>query len=297
MIASEPSLARVTPPETGASTSFEIARGQILAERARADRIGRTHVDDERARLQVRGERAALHGEQRLAHLLAGRQHGDDGVAGLAELGELIGRACRRCSCAHAFARAGSRSKATTSKPPRFTLAAIGAPILPMPMKPTVLMSVMFLNLLETHLLQLLFRGAEAFDAARHAGIDHGVQQDFLDFVLADAVGDRRRSTCTFNSLGRAIATSMASVIIERILRDSFGRVQVWPKQYVVTTSCIGQMKSPAASICPSAPSWPHIARRTSRPRAKSGFSDARFARVFLPVSFFADLDFFALAI
>ena len=50
MMASVPSLARGTPPETGASTSAILRSASSRAERARADRIGRAHVDDDRCR-------------------------------------------------------------------------------------------------------------------------------------------------------------------------------------------------------------------------------------------------------
>ena len=83
MIASEPSVARGTPPDTGASTKARPRCGEVRMGCARADRIGRAHVDHQRALRQVRRERAAFGFEQAGAHLLAGRQHGDDRVDAL----------------------------------------------------------------------------------------------------------------------------------------------------------------------------------------------------------------------
>src|SRR3954453_6777482 len=58
MIASEPSPARLSPPETGAARDRRVdetdgGTRELGAEGARADRIGRAHVDDDRVQREV----------------------------------------------------------------------------------------------------------------------------------------------------------------------------------------------------------------------------------------------------
>ena len=72
----------------------EAAFGEIRMGCPRADRVGGAHVDDERAFRKIVRERAAFGLEQAGAHLLAGRQHGDDGVGLLPHLGEGRGGFC-----------------------------------------------------------------------------------------------------------------------------------------------------------------------------------------------------------
>jgi hypothetical protein len=66
----------------------DVAPCELLSERAGTDGIGRTHVDHDRAGAQIGGEGTALRLQQRLAHLVAGRQHGDHDIGVARHLGE-----------------------------------------------------------------------------------------------------------------------------------------------------------------------------------------------------------------
>ena len=79
MIASVPSAAFFTPPETGASTSGYAELRQVRGQLARAHRRRRAHVDDDGAGGQVTCD--AIGAEQHFTNDLAVRKHGDDDAA------------------------------------------------------------------------------------------------------------------------------------------------------------------------------------------------------------------------
>src|SRR5690606_13822840 len=103
-----------------------------------------------------------------------------------------VAAASAPCSWAKRRARSRSTSKMTRSRPARAKLAAIGQPILPMPMKPTLGDSPpAAIALVLAHLLEHFGRRAEGADRARNAAIDDGMHQQLANFLLGHPVGQR----------------------------------------------------------------------------------------------------------
>jgi hypothetical protein len=58
---------------------------QLCAECAGAHRVSRTHIDDDAAGAEAASKRPAVRLQQRVTHLAAARQHGDDQIGAFAE--------------------------------------------------------------------------------------------------------------------------------------------------------------------------------------------------------------------
>src|SRR5258708_400424 len=164
MIDSVPSLAFATAPETGAST-IRTPRASSAAPRARVPAGSN----------ELMSTTIAPGGSDGSASSTASRTAAPSGSMVIST------SACFAASASERQLPLPLRSKERRVNPSRARLAAMGCPMRPRPMKPTV----------STSALEDLLGAAESDHRRGHAAVDGDLQEDLLDFVFRETVGER----------------------------------------------------------------------------------------------------------